>query len=133
MLNGAQENGHANLDGNHFTRSADVDITEATHHSDKATNGVNGDKDSLNGHHGSIGHGGKSGHITGINDTEMGATFEPIAICGMACRLPGGISSPAELWDFLVAGDDGRCRVPKSRYNIAGHYSAAKGPGTVDV
>lgn len=60
-------------------------------------------------------------------------TFEPIAICGMACRLPGGVSSPAELWDFLVCGKDGRCRVPKSRYNIGGHYSATKRPGTVDV
>lgn len=61
------------------------------------------------------------------------ARFEPIAICGMACRLPGGVSSPTELWDFLVAGRDARCQVPKSRFNIAGHYSAAKRPGTVDV
>lgn len=60
-------------------------------------------------------------------------TFEPIAICGMACRLPGGVSSPADLWEFLVGGKDGRCRVPKSRYNIGGHYSATKRPGTVDV
>ncbi|KAI3321506.1 acyl transferase domain-containing protein [Xylariaceae sp. AK1471] len=24
-----------------------------------------------------------------------------MAICGMACRLPGGVNSPSELWDFL--------------------------------
>ncbi|KAF2241169.1 hypothetical protein BU26DRAFT_611022 [Trematosphaeria pertusa] len=71
---------------------------------------------------------GVNGHTT-----EAKGTFEPIAICGMACRLPGGVSSPADLWDFLIAGGDGRCRVPQSRYNIAGHYSAAKRPGTVDV
>ncbi|ASU85385.1 type I polyketide synthase [Nocardiopsis gilva YIM 90087] len=29
-----------------------------------------------------------------------------IAITGMSCRLPGGITTPAELWDALVAGRD---------------------------
>ncbi|KAF2462908.1 uncharacterized protein BDR25DRAFT_298851 [Lindgomyces ingoldianus] len=71
---------------------------------------------------------GSNGHAT-----KAEPVFEPVAICGMACRLPGGVSSPAALWDLLIAGGDGRCRVPQSRYNIAGHYSAAKRPGTVDV
>ncbi|CAA9966684.1 Beta-ketoacyl synthase [Pyrenophora teres f. maculata] len=65
--------------------------------------------------------------------SDVQGAFEPIAICGMACRLPGGVSSPSELWDFLVAGRDGRCRVPKTRFNLAGHYSDAKRPGTVGV
>ena len=30
----------------------------------------------------------------------------PIAIIGMACRLPGGIESPDQLWDALLRGDD---------------------------
>ena len=72
---------------------------------------------------------GSSDTTSSVNE----GTFEPIAICGMACRLPGGVSSPADLWEFLVGGKDGRCRVPKSRYNIGGHYSATKRPGTVDV
>ncbi|KAI0505428.1 hypothetical protein F5B22DRAFT_524155 [Xylaria bambusicola] len=55
--------------------------------------------------------------------------FEPIAICGMACRLPGGISSPQALWDFLIEGRDGRIRVPKSRFNIDSFYSPVKRPG----
>jgi hypothetical protein len=73
--------------------------------------------------------------VNGVKDYAEGTkgNFEPIAICGMACRLPGGVSSPAELWEFLIRGGDGRCRVPKSRYNIAGHFSPTKRPGTVDV
>jgi acyl transferase domain-containing protein len=31
---------------------------------------------------------------------------EPIAIIGMSCRLPGGVTSPEELWRLLAAGGD---------------------------
>ncbi|WP_035753407.1 beta-ketoacyl synthase N-terminal-like domain-containing protein, partial [Parafrankia discariae] len=34
------------------------------------------------------------------------ADHEPIAIVGMGCRLPGGVSSPAELWRLLADGTD---------------------------
>ncbi|MBD0671180.1 hypothetical protein BU198_10825, partial [Streptomyces sp. CBMA156] len=40
---------------------------------------------------------------------------EPIAIVGMACRYPGGITSPEELWQFLLAGGDGTSRFPTDR------------------
>ncbi|KAH6885006.1 fatty acid synthase S-acetyltransferase [Thelonectria olida] len=43
---------------------------------------------------------------------------EPIAIVGMACRFPGGISSPAELWDALLKGADLVSEVPSDRFNI---------------
>ncbi|KAF2713296.1 hypothetical protein K504DRAFT_398387 [Pleomassaria siparia CBS 279.74] len=48
----------------------------------------------------------------------------------MACRLPGGISSPKGLWDFLLEGRDGRGRVPKTRFNIDGYYNPVKRPAT---
>lgn len=66
-------------------------------------------------------------------DTSMAYSFEPIAICGMACRLPGGIGSPQGLWEFLMEGRDGRIRVPKSRFNSKGYYSPFKRPSTTNV
>ncbi|KAL5046588.1 hypothetical protein BDW71DRAFT_207380 [Aspergillus fruticulosus] len=62
---------------------------------------------------------------------ELHPPLKPIAICGMSCRLPGGIDSPQQLWDFLLSKGDARSRVPPSRYNIDAFYSAADQPGTI--
>ncbi|MFJ5869527.1 type I polyketide synthase, partial [Streptomyces parvus] len=48
-------------------------------------------------------------------DRVVAANSQPIAIVGMACRLPGGISSPDELWDLVVAGGDGVSGFPVNR------------------
>ncbi|MFE5908516.1 type I polyketide synthase [Streptomyces wedmorensis] len=40
---------------------------------------------------------------------------EPIAIVGMACRLPGGVSSPDDLWELLRSGGDGISGFPEDR------------------
>lgn len=54
----------------------------------------------------------------------------PIAICGMSVRLPGGLHTPQQLWDFLVAKGDARGQVPKSRYNASAYYSEMQKPGS---
>ncbi|KAK5987505.1 Highly reducing polyketide synthase gloL [Cladobotryum mycophilum] len=57
-----------------------------------------------------------------------GAPLPPVAIIGMALRLPGGVSTPEEFWNLMVERRDGRCRVPADRYNIdAFHDSKLEG------
>ncbi|MEU3611613.1 SDR family NAD(P)-dependent oxidoreductase [Streptomyces sp. NPDC006872] len=49
-----------------------------------------------------------------IKKLEAGDT-EPIAIVGMACRLPGGVGSPDELWDLVLRGEDAVTGMPTDR------------------
>ena len=40
------------------------------------------------------------------------APVTPVAVIGMACRLPGGIDSPEQLWEALLRGDDLVTEIP---------------------
>ncbi len=47
---------------------------------------------------------------------------EPIAVIGVGCRLPGGISGPEQYWEFLDAGRDGVTVVPPDRWDAEAYY-----------
>ncbi|KAF2258784.1 polyketide synthase, partial [Lojkania enalia] len=40
----------------------------------------------------------------------------------IACRLPGDVRSPSDLWDFLVQDKSAQGPVPPERYNLSGFY-----------
>ncbi|KAL0930068.1 polyketide synthase [Colletotrichum truncatum] len=56
---------------------------------------------------------------------------EPLAIVGLACRLPGGNTNPHKLWEFLKRGGIASNKVPKSRFNLEGHWDGSQKPRTM--
>ncbi|KAF2656381.1 ketoacyl-synt-domain-containing protein [Lophiostoma macrostomum CBS 122681] len=66
------------------------------------------------------------------DNTEAGASVasqgfrqnEDIAVIGMACRLPGGISSPNDFWQVLEQGVDATSDVPTDRWDAQEIYDA---------
>jgi acyl transferase domain-containing protein/Zn-dependent alcohol dehydrogenase/NADP-dependent 3-hydroxy acid dehydrogenase YdfG/acyl carrier protein len=59
---------------------------------------------------------------------------EPIAIIGMACRLPGGAGTPAAFWDLLQAGRDAIGPIPTDRWRTEDYYSSnPEEPGKLNV
>ncbi len=53
----------------------------------------------------------------------IGRTDEPVAVIGMACRLPGEVNSTAQLWDLVAGGGDAMEPFPGDRgWDLAGLF-----------
>jgi acyl transferase domain-containing protein/SAM-dependent methyltransferase/acyl carrier protein len=61
---------------------------------------------------------------------DRGASREPIAILGIGCRFPGGVTNPESFWRILAEGRDVVGEVPRDRWNHAAYYHPDPGrPG----
>jgi acyl transferase domain-containing protein/NADPH:quinone reductase-like Zn-dependent oxidoreductase/acyl carrier protein len=58
---------------------------------------------------------------------------EPIAIVGMACRFPGGVSTPEELWELVRDGGDAIGPLPTDRGWPLETLFSGNGSGTSDA
>jgi acyl transferase domain-containing protein len=50
------------------------------------------------------------------------ARAEPVAVVGMACRLPGGADTPDNFWSLLRSGTHAVAEVPPGRWDAAAYF-----------
>ena len=115
-------------------------VTDGGHrvngHTNGATNGA------TNGYTNGYSNGYTNGHTNGhSNGAANGAVNGnsgppptshkpmPIAIVGMACRMPGNVSTPAEFWELCTRARSGWTEIPKERFEKSRFYHPNPGKG----
>ncbi|KAM0343561.1 hypothetical protein ACHAPU_008456 [Fusarium lateritium] len=136
-------NGHAHANGSTTNGTTSNGTTSngttsnGTTSNGTTSNGTNGHSSTKQNGANSHTNGTATSHANGTNKTKQDGPelypHTPIAICGMGVRLPGGIRSSSELFDFLSNKGDARNVVPEDRYNVDAFYDASGKPGTVST
>ena len=117
-----------NMNGHDLVNDSPVDAKLDNHHYPE----VNGGADARDAENKL--RAGPAGILNGVVNGVLGdkthntstSIYEPIAIIGCAMRLPGGVNNGEALWNLLDGKREGRCRVPKDRYNIDAFYGPGK-------
>ncbi|KAL8729502.1 MAG: hypothetical protein Q9166_004674 [cf. Caloplaca sp. 2 TL-2023] len=107
-----------------------VTLTNGAGHPNGKPNGTNGL------HNGTTNSttNGMNGHTNGTTTHHISngtSGSEPIAICGIGLRLPGGIENTDDFWDLLVNKRDARKPIPSNRFDIDGFYSPTQKLGSI--
>ena len=83
-----------------------------------------------------------SGCRYGSNDSKPGtvrfnleatSNIDPIAICGLGIRLPGGIRNPEDFWDLLVNGKDVQGPIRSDRYKFDSFDNVLGNKGAIET
>jgi acyl transferase domain-containing protein len=67
----------------------------------------------------------------GVPSSSKAFIQEPIAVVGMACRLPGHSTTPNKFWDFLERGGIATNHTPSTRFKLSTHHDGSKKPKTM--
>ncbi|CCC12643.1 hypothetical protein SMACR_07941 [Sordaria macrospora] len=104
----------------------------------------NGHTHGEHGHSATVGNGHGNGHGNGNGAPLDGLRIDtnghgswtadsgqdmPIAIVGMACRMPGNVATPAEFWELCTRARSGWSEIPKQRFNSARFHHPNQGKG----
>ena len=69
---------------------------------------------------------------SGIRTRGLRRGSEPVAVVGVACRFPGGITDMDSYWRFIAEGRDAVIPIPAERWDWKRHYDADRdAPGTM--
>ncbi|RYC54173.1 hypothetical protein CHU98_g12041, partial [Xylaria longipes] len=60
--------------------------------------------------------------VPGGTGGPRGSAQSKIAIVGMSCRMPGGVTDPESFWKLLESGLDVHRKIPPDRFDVDSHY-----------
>lgn len=61
------------------------------------------------------------------------SNVDPIVICGLGIRLPGGVRNAEDFWDLLVNGKDAQGPVRSDRYKLGSFNDALGKKGAIKI